>query len=212
MKKIKTGIRNLDKLLGGGIPKGATVLVKGAPGTGKTNIGLEFLLKGAEKGQNGLFVSFQENKEEILNYTSFKWNIENTANTEKLNFRKLDPYRSGEVPEMVRGSLKENSAERAVLDPVTDLDLYLDSRKDIRKNLLSLEREFKERNVTSLLIAENEEATEIEEEIADGIIELEQRKKDGKIQKTIYVRKLRGSDYVKGVHSYSFDENGMKVE
>ena len=40
MRKLKTGIHNMDRLLGGGVPEKETILVKGEPGAGKTNLGL----------------------------------------------------------------------------------------------------------------------------------------------------------------------------
>jgi len=173
MRKLKSGIYNFDKLLGGGVPEGETILVKGEPGAGKSNLGLEFLYRGAMKGQKGLYISFQETKDEVLRVNTFDWNFEQKVEDGSINIRKLDPYRYEQIPDMVRSTAKENNAKRVVLDPITDLDLYIDSRKDIRKNLLSIKKELNALGATTFLVAENEEATEIEEEIADGIINME---------------------------------------
>jgi len=133
MRKLKSGIYNFDKLLGGGVPEGETILVKGEPGAGKSNLGLEFLYRGAMKGQKGLYISFQETKDEVLRVNTFDWNFEQKVEDGSINIRKLDPYRYEQIPDMVRSTAKENNAKRVVLDPITDLDLYIDSRKDIRK-------------------------------------------------------------------------------
>lgn len=212
MKKLHTGVYNFDKLLGGGIPEGETILIKGEPGAGKSNLGLEFLYRGAVKGQKGLYISFQETEDEVLRANTFEWDFENQVKENKINVRKLDPYRYEQVPDMVRSAAKENNAKRVVLDPITDLDLYIDSRKDIRKNLLSIKKELNSLGATTLLVAENEEATEIEEEIADGIINMEVKRSKDQVKREIYVKKLRGSDYSHGVHNYIFESDGLKIQ
>ena len=212
MKRLHTGIYNLDKLLGGGVPVGQTVLVKGEPGAGKSNLGLEFLYRGAEKGQNGLYISFQQTKDEILRVNTFDWDFERHVNEGSINIRKFDPYRYEQIPDMIRGAAKENNARRVVIDPITDLDLYIDSRKDVRKNLLSIRKELNEQGATTFLVAEQGEATEIEEEVVDGIINMEVSKSQGQMTREIYVKKLRGSNYNQGVHSYSFKDDGLKIQ
>lgn len=212
MRKLKTGIQNMDRLLNGGIPEKETILVKGEPGAGKSNMGLEFLYRGAKKGQNGLYISFQDTEDDILRANTFDWKFDDYVDDGAINIRKIDPYRYEQVADMIRGMIKENSADRVVIDPITDLDLYIDSRKDIRKNLLSIKREISNFGATSLLLAENEEATEIEEEIADGIINMEVAREGDEVKREIYIKKLRGSDYNHSVHNYIFNNDGLKVQ
>ncbi|MBY6293920.1 hypothetical protein GLU60_00855 [Nanohaloarchaea archaeon H01] len=212
MKKLKTKIHNLDRLLGGGVPEKETILVKGEPGAGKTNLGLEFLYRGAKKGQKGLYVSFQDSEDDVLRANTFNWKFDQLVEENVINIRKMDPYRYEQVPDMLRGMIKENNAKRVVVDPITDLDLYIDSRKDIRKNLLSIKKEITNLDATALLLAENEEATEIEEEVVDGIINMEVVREGGEVKREIYVRKLRGSDFNHSVHNYIFDNEGLKVQ
>lgn len=212
MKKVKTGIKNFDRLLGGGIPKKEMVLIEGEPGSGKSNLGLEFLYRGAEKGEKGLYISFQETREEILRVNTFDWKFEEHVKNGNINVRKIDPYRHGELANMLRGTIRENNAERVVIDPITDLDLYIDSKKDIRKNLLSIKEELTELGVTGLIIAESEESTSIEEEIAGGIINMSVKRDKGKIKREIYIKKLRGSDYNNGVHNYIFKSEGLIIQ
>ncbi len=212
MRKVKTGIHNFDKLCGGGIPEREMVLIKGEPGAGKSNLGLEYLYRGAEKGENGLYISFQDTKDEILRVNTFDWDFEKHVENNTVNIQKMDPYRYEQVAEMIRGAVKTNDAERVVIDPITDLDLYIDSRQDIRKNLLSIKEELSGIGATILLIAEAEEATNIEEEVADGIINMDVKRQGGNVVREIYVKKLRGSDFNHGVHNYVFKNTGLKVQ
>ncbi|MFB6147837.1 MAG: RAD55 family ATPase [Candidatus Nanohaloarchaea archaeon] len=211
MQRIKSGIENFDRLLGGGIPEKQLMLVEGEPGCGKSNMGLEFLYRGAQRGEHGLYISFQDTEPEILRTTTFDWEFKQMVENDRINIRKFDPYRYEQIADMLRSTIKENNAKRVVLDPITDLDLYIDSRKDQRKNLLKVKKELSDMGCTTLLVAEREEATELEEEDADGIIQLELERSQGEVERHIYVKKLKGSDFNHGVHNYVINSNGIKI-
>jgi circadian clock protein KaiC len=72
--KRTTGIAGLDAATHGGLPAAGTTLVMGAPGTGKTVIGLEILARAAERGETGIAASFEEPPEQLrVNATAFSW-------------------------------------------------------------------------------------------------------------------------------------------
>jgi len=212
MRKVKSGVKNLDKILGGGIPEKELILVEGEPGSGKSNLGLEYLYRGAQRGENGLYVSFQSNKSEILRTTTFDWNFEEAVESGNIRITNFDPYRYEEVANMLRSAIKENNAKRVVLDPITDLDLYINSRKDQRKNLLEIKNELEKMECTALLIAEEEESTELEEETADGIIQMNLKRDKDQLKRELYVKKLTGADFNQKVHRYVFESDGLKVK
>ena len=58
-ERLSLGSAELDKMMGGGLIKGSATLVSGAPGVGKTTLGLQFLISGIQSGQTGLMVSFE---------------------------------------------------------------------------------------------------------------------------------------------------------
>src|SRR5678815_1456565 len=67
LSKALTGIRGLDEVTFGGLPRGRTTLVCGTPGCGKTLLGMEFLVRGAiEYQEPGVCLSFEENLEELI--------------------------------------------------------------------------------------------------------------------------------------------------
>lgn len=211
MKRVDSGIQNFDRLLGGGIPRRHLALVEGVPGAGKSNLGLEFLYRGAQRGENGVYVSFQDTAEEVKRAVTFDWEFEKHVERNSIRIFEMDPYRYNEAPSAIRGELQEIDATRAVIDPVTAMDLYIDSRKDIRKNLIDMETMLKDLGVTTLLVAEAAEATEVEEEVADTIIELEMERENGQMQRRISVRKVRGSGFEESSHPYEFTSKGLKV-
>ena len=64
--KVATGIDGFDEITGGGLPQGRPTLVCGGPGCGKTLFALQFLVHGAGRGENGVFVTFEETEEDLL--------------------------------------------------------------------------------------------------------------------------------------------------
>ncbi len=64
--RMAFGVAELDKMLWGGVPSGSTVALLGAPGAGKTLLGLSFLVEGARQGQHGLYFGFYEPPPRLL--------------------------------------------------------------------------------------------------------------------------------------------------
>ena len=66
ISKSPTGIQGLDEIIEGGLPQGRTTLVCGGPGSGKTLLAAEFLVRGAlEYGEPGVFMAFEETAEDL---------------------------------------------------------------------------------------------------------------------------------------------------
>src|SRR3984893_2911208 len=63
--RVSTGIPGLDNVLCGGVDAERLYLVEGEPGTGKTTLGLQFLLEGARRGEKGLYVTLSESEREL---------------------------------------------------------------------------------------------------------------------------------------------------
>lgn len=78
LAKCPTGIQGFDEITDGGLPKGRPTLVCGGPGSGKTLLGMEFLVRGAiDYDEPGVFVSFEETEKDLMqNVVSLGWDIE----------------------------------------------------------------------------------------------------------------------------------------
>ena len=65
-KMAESGVPGLDDVLSGGFTRGSLFLVEGNPGTGKTTLGLRFLLEGQKAGERSLYITLSETKEELV--------------------------------------------------------------------------------------------------------------------------------------------------
>ena len=137
MELVETGIIGLDGILGGGFPKGRTILVSGPAGAGKSTFGVQFLYHGiVSGGESGIFVSFDEHpnhvREECLN---FGWNLNDLEKDNLLVLVDGFSPRAGvgsvekfqtpvDVDELISQLVEVNdkiSAERVVIDSITAL-------------------------------------------------------------------------------------------
>ncbi|MCJ7450240.1 MAG: hypothetical protein MUP58_00695 [Candidatus Nanohaloarchaeota archaeon QJJ-9] len=219
IEKTKTGIEGLDELLQGGIPENHSIYVAGPAGSGKTTFGIEFLYHGAkEMNQNGLYISFEEGKEQIIDNLPFNWDLESLIGEGKIQIVKYDPYQYENIIDLIRSSVKENNAERVVIDSLTALNLYVDDTKDVRKMILDMNEQLRKLSCTTLYTGEiktghPEEISRygVEEFIADGVIKLALSKQGSELSNQLLVRKMRGTDHDKKIHPFKFENDGLKV-
>jgi KaiC/GvpD/RAD55 family RecA-like ATPase len=217
--RVKTGINGLDELLHGGIPENHTVFIAGPAGSGKTTLSLEFLYRGVtEYNENGLYVSFEETKEELMGDLPFDWNFEQLVDQDKINMVKYDPYQYEDIISLIRSSVRENDAERVVIDSLTALSLYVDNVKDVRKLILDMNEQLRKLKTTTLYIGEIKSSTPseisrfgVEEFIADGVISLILGQQGAELTNQLLIRKMRGTDHDKKIHPFKYQDDGLKI-
>jgi KaiC/GvpD/RAD55 family RecA-like ATPase len=84
--KARTGIPGLDDITNGGLPAGRPTLISGGPGSGKTLLGVSFLVEGARRfGEPGVLVSFEENAADLaLDVRSLGYDLDALCDEKKL--------------------------------------------------------------------------------------------------------------------------------
>lgn len=219
LERLPTGIEGLDELLHGGIPKNHTVFVAGPAGSGKTTLSLEFLYRGVtEHNENGLYVSFEETKDELMTDLPFDWNLSELIDQDRINIVKYDPYQYEDIIGLIRSSVKETGADRVVIDSLTALSLYVDNVKDVRKLILDMNEQLRKLNTTTLYVGEIKSSNPeeisrfgVEEFIADGVITLILGQQGSELTNQLLIRKMRGTDHDKKIHPFKFQDDGLKV-
>jgi circadian clock protein KaiC len=212
MEQVTTGIKGLDVLLRGGLPKGSTTLVSGTPGSGKTILSMQFLVSGyLEAKEKGFYISLEEDVDRMENYMSkaFRWPIKELRKKGSLIMLRSDVYDFEKFKDLIETTVEKNGIERVVIDPITVISLFFEKPLDIRRSLLELDRMLKKLNCTSLLTCEIPEGTNaissfgIEEFTSDGIIILTY--KIG-APRGIVIRKMRLVDHDKEIHPFEIKE------
>lgn len=213
IERIDVGIKGLDKLIEGGIPKGSTILLPGSPGTGKTIFSIQFLVAGALKNEKGLYLSLEEDIDRLKNYMEivFKWPLDKLEKEKKLFFIRSDIFDFEKFKSLIETNVEKNNVERLVIDPITVLSLFFEKPLEIRRSLLILDRLLKKLKCTSILTCEIPEGSNaissfgIEEFTSDGIIILKYY--GGALPRALMIRKMRATNHATEEYPFEIKEN-----
>ncbi|MFA6036400.1 MAG: ATPase domain-containing protein [Candidatus Micrarchaeia archaeon] len=125
--RVPTGIDGLDPIIEGGLPRGSTTLVTGSAGTGKTIFGLQYLVEGARRGEKGVYINFDEEKEQLYNQAlQFGWDLEKLESEGRIRIINFDLTKTHVINVMVEleSTLKQFGPSRLVLDSISILSIY----------------------------------------------------------------------------------------
>jgi len=128
LERVQTGVAGFDTLVEGGFPKGTNVLISGAPGTGKSIFGLEYLYQGALKGENGVYVVIDSEVELLkMQARQFGRDIDKLEQQGKIFFLRvpLDKNKLN-IFEMIEKVKKQIDAKRIVFDSLAAFAMNID--------------------------------------------------------------------------------------
>jgi circadian clock protein KaiC len=210
LQRISTGISRLDRLLQGGYVRGRTYLISGDAGTGKTIACLQFLLQGLNQGEKAVYVTVDERPAEILDSAaSLSWDLQPHIQEKNLVILDASPYfgarggsEKGIDPQKIVADLgnyaKRLNATLLIIDPITPLILPSDATspsEDQARSLIQLLQS--QLNTTNLFTAHSAPGRDIESGIeqflASGVLVLKNVERDGRRERTLTVKKMRGT-------------------
>jgi circadian clock protein KaiC len=222
-ERIPTGVAGLDEMLSGGFMQGSAVLLRGAPGVGKTTVALQFLLEGARRHEPGLLISFEEFPQSLhRDAESLGWNLKELEEQELLHLHFTSPkvlLESLQSPASALSRLMlEGGIRRVVLDSVTHFMRLTNDQIELRAIYNTLINALKREQVTSLLIGEEGRFDNQGSQngklayIVDAILLMRYVEIDSAVQRAIVVLKMRGSDHAKEIRRYEIQPSrGMVV-
>jgi len=215
MKKIKSGIYGLNPILDGGINENSTTVVIGASGAGKTTFATQFIRRGLEAGQEAIFVSLDENKEQIIREAvEMGWGeILDYLDDELLVFidasgRDFATFIRKEMPAFVNDWSGANA--RIVVDPLTPVMWATKERYEQRDLIGFLLKQTRKVGTVLCTLEEHGTAgnltgteTIIPMYLADCVIHLRYRVMEERVMRKLKIVKCRSSRHSELSHQYS---------
>lgn len=231
---VKTGIPGFDSTLSAGLKKNSSVIVSGPPGSGKTTFGLQFICAGAKEfDEPGVYISLSQSIEEIKNdCKSMGLDVDSLISKNKILMIDLRPFKIkdeviGKDDSLYRGeqiafehltkfilnSIKKIKAKRIVIDSISILGMQYSDNFYMRQGLQGMIQALENFNVTSILISEFSDNSQIPLEwfTTSGVIQLDNQIINNEMKRTIKITKLRGIKHSEHVHSLELGSNGLVI-
>jgi len=220
--RLKTGIVELDEMLRGGFMPGDAVMLAGSAGSGKTTLGLQYLVNGVKQGEPGIYVTFEELPDQIYrDAKNFGWDLRKME--EEGNFRVIctSPslmLESGDGS-LLDDVLKEVQPRRLVIDSLSHLEMFV-KKDDMRMEAYRIVSYLKTRGISSILLWESPQisggsysVTDVGLSfLVDCIVALKPVEIESAMRKALVILKMRGSDHDKRLREFEITPTGVKIE
>ena len=207
----------LDAMLGGGLPRGYSLLVAGPSGSGNSILASAFLAEGARSGETGVLVSFEQHPMRSRHRELAK--LIEAGQVGLVEGRGPD-LSMEEIVQRVRHEVQRLDATRVVLDSLSGFELALapDFRTDFRESLLGLVKTLAQADVTLLMTSELEDRyTDLRFSpygaafLTDAIIVQRYIEVDSQLQRMLAVVKVRASAHSNELRAYRIDASGIQI-
>ncbi len=225
--KSPTGIKGFDEITEGGLPKNRTTLVSGNAGSGKTLMGIDFLIKGAtDFNEPGVLMSFEESEDELYkDVASLNMNLQELVSQKKILLEHviLDRKDIQETDFNLEGifvrledAIDSIGAKRVVLDSLESIFSGITDMGILRLEIKRLFRWFKNKQVTAIVTGEPGQSGSftrhgLEEYSSDCIILLDNRVRDQIATRRVRIIKYRGSKHGTREYPFVIDDEGLSV-
>ncbi len=225
--RATTGVRGLDRVLGGGLPRDRIYLVRGEPGTGKTTLALQFLLAGSAAGERCIYITLSETRAEIeATARSHGWSLreiviiemsalEQTVVLEQDNtIFASSEVQLQETTRRLLDHVQNSEPHRLVIDSLAELRLLAQSPLRYRRQILGFKQQLSGISSTVLLLDDcaGEPGDLQLQSLAHGVLQLEQIAVPyGEDRRRLRVVKVRGLSFCGGYHDFCIRTGGLEV-
>ena len=216
-ERVSSGVAALDVMLSDGYWRGASTLIAGPSGVGKTLLGLHFIFAGAQRGETGLIATFQENPTQLARVLhGFSWSL-NDPGVELMYRSPVDLYLDEWVYDFL-DTIQRTKASRVVIDSLGDLSAASDDEIRFREYIYSLLQRCARANVSVMMTLEVPELfgiTRLSEfgisHLSDNVVLLQFLRGASELKRAITVLKTRGSSHEQHLQQFKISPQGISL-
>ena len=217
--RVKTGVRNFDDILEGGLPKASVTVIGGPPGSGKTMFAHQFCFANATPQHRALyFNTLSEPTAKTLRYMQ-QMNFFDAAKFDRaIQYVDLGGLlrQKGLAPalDLMMAQIRKTRPAIVVIDSFRVFNDLASSAEELRKfgyeigvNLMAWE-------TTALLLGEygpHDYESNPVFSVIDGLVMMSRREESGEQQRFIQVVKMRGTGHSHDEHAFAINTNGVEV-
>lgn len=222
-KRLSSGEKSLDAMMGGGFVEGTITLLSGAPGVGKTTLGIQFLEAGIKAGETGLFITFEEFPTSLIrDAKGLGWDLKKMQDDGQLRLIFTSP-------EVFLGSLQDPSSPlsqaifsmgptRAVVDSATHFKRLTEDPSELRNIYNTVVNALKRDGITALFLDEDANISRPRDGrmpalpfVVDSVFLMRYVEIDSAISRALTILKMRGSQHDKTIRPYQIQQGGLKL-
>lgn len=217
IKRLSMGVAQLDEMLGGGLPRGYSLLVAGPSGSGKSILAATFLAEGARNGETGVIAVFEQRPNHSQNATLS--GLIASGQVGLVDSRAPD-LSIDEIVQLLLGEITRLNATRVVIDSLSGFELALAPtfREDFRESLSRMVTALTNSGVSVLMTSELEDRyTDLRFSpygtafLTDAIIVQRYIEVQSRLLRIMAVVKVRASAHSDELRQYFIDDSGLHI-
>jgi circadian clock protein KaiC len=213
--RLSSGISALDDMLADGYWPGASTLIAGPTGSGKTLMGLHFVMNGARQGQPGVIATLQENPTQLQRVLAgFGWSL-HEPNVEVMYRSPVDIYIDEWVYDLM-DTVERTKARRVLIDSLADLRMSAGDEIRFHEFIYSIVQRFSRQGVSVLMTSEiphlfgaDRLSDSAISPLADNVVVLSYQRERDTISRTMAVIKTRASRHDPMVRTFVVGPQGI---
>jgi KaiC/GvpD/RAD55 family RecA-like ATPase len=228
LTRVRTGIPGLDNIMDGGFIENTITVVSGPAGSGKSLLAMQYLYNGAKNfNEPGIYITLEEGSASVkatMNAHGMDMDMLIASGkiflidlgepeTDGRSSSKVNGFRS--ITDLLTNLIKLSKAKRIVIDSVSAVGAFYTSVEEFRRSLITFVRFLKANNITAVIITEATRETftrfEVEEYIADTFIIMGLKEVEGKLSRSLLVRKMRHTWHDTSSHPFTITTRGIEI-
>ena len=216
-KRLLTGMPRLDQMLGGGLPRGYSLLIAGPSGSGKSIMAASFLAEGVRNGETGVMVAFEQRPNRLRNRVIDA--MVESGQVALINTN-ADDISIDEVLHLLMMQIQRLKATRVVIDSLSGFELKLAPtyREDFRESMLHMVTALSAAGVSVVMTSELEDRyTDLRFSpygtafLTDAIIVQRYIEVESRLRRVMAVIKVRASAHSNELCEYTVNEHGINI-
>lgn len=220
-KRMPTGIKGLDEMLGGGLLSSTSTQVEGPTGTGKTLLGVNFLMEGARRGEKSVMFTLEETPDQLRAIVgTLGWDLPALEKQGLLSIIYTSPVELSANLYLndLRDEIKRMGAKRVFLDSLSSLSLGIPSERRFRELVYAVSKHVNLMGATLMFSIETAELLGTmrlsglgTSAMTDQVIVLRYVELGGRLERAISVLKARATAHDTELRRFLISSEGLKV-